>query len=74
VTFGVPATSHIDLAVYDVAGRFVARLYDGEVPAGYHRAVWAGVNEAGDAVASGVYFCRMRAAGESRSIKMTLLK
>lgn len=74
VAYGLPATSHATLVVYDVSGRHVATLFDGEAGAGYHERVWTGVNEAGEKVASGIYFCRLKASGEERTIKMTLLK
>jgi len=44
------------------------------VEAGRHEVVWNGTNEAGDPVASGVYFSRLTAMGEEHSAKMVLLK
>ena len=62
------------LAVFDLAGRRVVTLVDREVEAGRHEVVWNGTNEAGDPVASGVYFSRLMAMGEEHSAKMVLLK
>ena len=75
VSYGSPTESHVRLAVYNVAGRLVRTLVDGEVDPGYHSAVWDGRdNNNGVSVGSGVYFCRMAAEGFEGSTKMVLLK
>jgi len=60
--------------VYNVAGRHVRTLVNGEVDAGYHSAMWDGRDDRGVEVGSGVYFCRMEAEGFEGSTKMVLLK
>ncbi len=52
-----------------VMGREVARLVDGAMPAGQHRATW---DAAG--LPSGVYFYRLSAGRFSQTRAMTLLK
>jgi flagellar hook assembly protein FlgD len=74
VSYGSPGDAHVRLAVYNVAGRLVRTLVDGEVGVGYHVAVWDGRDNNGVEVGSGVYFCRMEAEGFDDSIKMVLLK
>ncbi|MFH1502170.1 MAG: C25 family cysteine peptidase [Candidatus Eisenbacteria bacterium] len=74
VSFTMPSTGHAELAVYDVAGRKVATLFEGEAEAGDHRAAWNGRSDSGVPVATGVYFARLSAMGEERSSKMVLLK
>ncbi|MCK4680568.1 proprotein convertase P-domain-containing protein, partial [bacterium] len=74
VSYGSPTESRVHLAVYNVAGRLVRTLVDGEVGPGYHSAVWDGRDNNGVSVGSGVYFCRMAADGFDGSIKMVLLK
>jgi hypothetical protein len=58
LAFTLPATSDISLAVYDVLGRQVAVLADGEHAAGRHS-----VTIDGSSLAAGVYVVRL-AAGE----------
>jgi glycosidase len=58
--FTLPAAVHARLAVHDVAGRRVAVLVDGVLPAGPHEAEWEG----GDA-GPGLYFARLEAAGSA---------
>jgi subtilisin-like proprotein convertase family protein len=74
VSYGSPTESRVHLAIYNVAGRHVRTLVDGEVDPGYHSVVWDGRDNNGVEVGSGVYFCRMEAEGFDDSTKMVLLK
>jgi hypothetical protein len=74
VTYGVPTDASVRLAIYSVAGRLVRTLVDGEVGAGYRTVVWDGRDDRGREVGSGVYFCRMEAAGFDDTAKMVLMK
>jgi hypothetical protein len=51
--------------VFDITGRLVETLIQGEVPAGEHRLHWSA-----QGLASGVYICRLETEGISQSIKM----
>ena len=74
VTYGVPTDASVRLAIYSVAGRLVRTLVDGEVGAGHRTVVWDGRDDHGREVGSGVYFCRMEAAGFDDTAKMVLMK
>ena len=75
IAYDVPSGgADVQLAVYDVQGRLVRRLVDAPKAAGTHRVSWDGRDSHGTAVATGVYFYRMRAAGEVLTRKMLLLK
>ncbi len=63
IEFELPATGAARLDVYDARGRHVRRLIAGETPAGTHRVSWDGVDSSSRAVAPGVYFLELRAAG-----------
>ncbi|HUI10012.1 MAG TPA: DUF362 domain-containing protein [Bacteroidota bacterium] len=65
IVFYVPREARVTLAIYDMAGRAVETLVDGEVPPGEHRLQWSA-----QGLASGVYLCRMTAVGSSRTIKL----
>jgi flagellar hook assembly protein FlgD len=60
--------------VFDVRGQRVATLVDRQVPAGRQAVVWTGRDDHGRHVASGTYFYRMVAGGETRTNKMLLSK
>jgi len=68
IDFQIPHKSHVTLRVYDVLGRPVKTLVDGVLPASVvtpYFAIWDGTDETGTRAASGVYFYRMDAKGES---------
>ena len=73
VTFALERPGHVQLAVYDVAGRLVRTLVSGHREAGGHRAVGDGRDEQGRTAPSGAYLCRVRAGGsvESRGLVLT---
>jgi hypothetical protein len=68
------AAEKVRMEVYDLAGRRVASLFDGTLPAGPHRMVWNGRNESGESAESGIYFARLTTAEGVRSEKLVLLK
>jgi hypothetical protein len=74
IKYGLPSAGHVLLCVYDVAGRLVRTLIDGNRPAGWHEAAWDGLDEAGRPAASGVYFCRLASPRSRHTIKMILLR
>jgi hypothetical protein len=61
-SFTLPASSRVDLAVYDLAGRRVATVAGGDYGAGEHAAVWRG-GAGGVSPAAGIYFARLVADG-----------
>ena len=68
--YALPRAGHAELAVYDAAGRLVARPLAAARPAGAGEVVWRA-----DDLASGVYLVRLRLDGEDlRATKLTLLK
>ena len=74
IRFTLPHAGHARVVVYDAAGRRVATLFEGAAPAGERRVEWAGKDDAGHAVASGIYFYKLEADGMSLSRRMALLK
>ena len=59
-----PAHQHADLAIYDLMGREVRVLVRGVVPAGVHRVEWDGHSANGRAAGAGIYFARLKVAGQ----------
>jgi hypothetical protein len=58
-------TAEVSVGVFDVAGRRIRVLVDGEKPAGRYQTMWDGRNDAGERVATGVYFVRLRSEGKN---------
>ena len=69
VTFQVPESGQIRLAVYDVLGREVALLHDGNIAAGRHEVTFRA-----EAMPSGTYFARMVTASGVHTRPMILIK
>ena len=74
IAFDLPHASLITLQVYDVTGKKVRTLLSRQLPAGHHQVVWDGTNDAGQPVASGVYFYRLNAGNFSAVRKMLLVR
>lgn len=74
IQFGIPELADVHMMVYDVRGRLVQNI---ELPAqspGWYEYMWNGTNLNGEAVGTGVYFCRLNAGDYSKTIKMLYLK
>jgi len=56
IEYSLPKTSDVKLTVYNVNGREIRGLVQGQKDAGNHSAVWNALDENGNAVSSGVYF------------------
>lgn len=74
IRYYLPERCLVKLRVYDVAGRLVAGIIDGEEAPGLHAIEWRGENARGARVASGLYLCRLQAGRTSIVRKMVLLK
>jgi flagellar hook assembly protein FlgD len=76
VTFDyvLPAAGDVRLAVYDVRGQHVATLVEGRGGAGAHTATWDTRDSRTEEVAGGVYFVRLVAGGEVRTLKILVAR
>jgi hypothetical protein len=72
--FDLPEAGRARLVVYDVAGRQVRILVDGERTAGSNEAVWDGRDEGGKAVGSGTYLARLSFNGRIETVRMGLVR
>jgi hypothetical protein len=70
VRFTMGRGGPVRLSVFDVGGRRVATLLDGERDAGPHRARWDGRSADGVAVSPGVYFAVLEHEGSIRTKKI----
>lgn len=74
ICFGLPSRSHVAISVYNISGQRVATLVDEVKPAGSYHVDWAGKDQHGEAVASGVYLYELQAGEYVDTRKMLLLK
>ncbi|MDX1419289.1 MAG: right-handed parallel beta-helix repeat-containing protein [Rubricoccaceae bacterium] len=69
IGFALPEAQRVRLAVYDVLGREVAVLADGELAAGWHEAVLDGAG-----LPSGLYLVRLEAGTVVQTRRLTLAR
>ncbi|MCB2212490.1 T9SS type A sorting domain-containing protein [bacterium] len=71
IPFSVKSAGELKLSVYNVLGQRVATVASGWFGPGTHKVVWLGQDDAGQPVASGVYFYRMELNSSSGSVAQT---
>jgi hypothetical protein len=69
IEYALPRESDVTIEIYDILGRRVETLVQGQQQAGYHQVVW----DAGSR-SSGLYFYRVEAGKYTETRKMVLLK
>ncbi len=74
ISYSVSETSYVVIEIYDVAGVHVRNLVEGTRDAGEYVVDWDGLDDAGRAVGSGVYFYRLDGVAGVAPKKMVLLK
>lgn len=70
ISFSLPEAGRATVKVFDLSGRLVRTLADGEMAAADHTLVWDGRDASGNEVGAGVYFCRLEASGQTATQKM----
>ena len=74
IRYYISEKARVVLHVYDISGRLVARLAEGQKEKGIHLVDWRGLDESSNPLASGIYFYQLRAGNEKISRKMVLLR
>jgi flagellar hook assembly protein FlgD len=74
IEYTLPETTDIELNVYDVRGRLVARLDRGVRAAGVHIVNWDGRDNAGNRVSAGTYFYKLSAPDVTLTRKMVIVR
>jgi hypothetical protein len=74
IRFVLPQSGPVELKVLDTGGRLVRTLQAGTLPPGPHEASWDGRDEHGSPLASGVYFCVLRAGARTFEQRLVLVR
>jgi aryl-phospho-beta-D-glucosidase BglC (GH1 family) len=74
ISFELPGTTEVELAIFDIMGRRVRTLGKKMYDAGTHSIIWHGEDETGNPVSSGIYFFYMKANQQVFTQKVLLLK
>jgi len=71
--FGLPLATAARVTIFDVGGRVVRTLIDGDTGAGTHVIEWDGADDRGRTAASGSYYARMEVPGYAPLVKRLVL-
>jgi hypothetical protein len=71
--FDLPNPAKVSLAIYDLGGRRVATIAQGELSANRYRMRWDTRDEHGATVPAGLYFARFETLGLSRTARLIVL-
>ena len=69
ISYSLPVDCQVNLEVYNITGERVATLVNQRQRAGYHTVTWDA-----SGMASGIYLCRIKTGGFTKTQKMVLLK
>jgi len=74
IAFANTQTAPLKLEIFNLKGQKVKTLLDESLPAGNHKVIWNGADDAGRPVASGLYMYRLTGPDFNKTYKMMLLK
>jgi hypothetical protein len=74
LTCRLAGTSPARLAIFDLGGRLVTELFNGEMGSGDHQLRWDGRDHLGRQMPSGVYFARLETDRTDETQKLVLLR
>jgi subtilisin family serine protease len=69
----LPNGGPVDVSLFDVQGRRVARLVQGTLGAGVHPLKWDGTAEGGGGVGAGIYFARARTRDGASVLRIVII-
>jgi hypothetical protein len=74
LVYNVPSSADVVLTIYAADGSFVKTLVSRKKDGGVYTIDWDGVSQAGNQVASGIYFVKLKVGSEVLTSKIVLLK
>ena len=66
ISYYLSEQSSVELTIFDIRGQEIRTLYDSEQPPGNYKLQWNGMDQAGNPVSTGVYFCRLNMGSHVR--------
>jgi len=74
VCYELPQAGNVELVVYDISGRKVARLDSGYRTAGTHKILWDAKDDKGRQIATGMYLLRIQAGEYVKTINLMYIQ
>ena len=72
IRFHLPEAGQVTLNVFDLQGRLIRQLHNGQLDSGQHQRQWDGAGEGGGQLPSGMYLVQLRSGGEVVNRKVLL--
>lgn len=74
IRFAIPTAGKVSLKIYDVTGKLVKTMIDGECKPGNYNLLWNGYDNHNKKVSNGIYFVRLAKDNKQYTRKAVLLK
>jgi hypothetical protein len=74
LSYDLPEDAMVNITVFDMMGRVVRTLVNGQQSAGYKSLQWNGTNNSGQPISAGLYIYTIQAGEFSQTKKMIFLK
>ena len=74
IEYQISKRSKLNIAIYNVLGEKVITLFNDIRNPGIYKTSWDGINNSGNHVASGIYFCKMRSEGFTNIKKLVVIE
>jgi hypothetical protein len=74
IAFDLVNKGKVSLDIFNIAGQKIKTLVNESLNPGHHALLWDGTNDYGQKTASGVYFYKLQANNQSKTLKMVMLK
>ncbi|MDQ7798803.1 MAG: FG-GAP-like repeat-containing protein [Candidatus Edwardsbacteria bacterium] len=74
LSYSLPKESPVDIAVYNIEGRLVRIIFNGEQRPGQYNLSWNGLNANNAKISSGVYLCRAKFGSKIYNNKIVFVK
>mgnify|MGYP001195803675 CR=1 FL=1 len=74
ISYQIMYSGNVCLKVYNIAGQLVRTLVNGDQEPGVYDIVWSGLDDQGQHVPNGIYFCRLESQDNTAITKMTVMR
>ena len=73
-SYEIPEKRYVIMEIYDILGRRIRTLVDELQISGCYWRTWDGTNNAGNMMANGIYFCRLKAGEDIQTARCILMR
>jgi N-acetylmuramoyl-L-alanine amidase len=74
ISYRIPETAQVSVSIFNIRGQRVRTLLHERQEAGLYAIAWDGLDNSGNSVASGIYFCHLQAGSRHATMKMSMIR